>query len=76
MEKLLSPREEASLGEYLPVEPQLLSDAEIDGVAGGFLNGIQNLNNGGVLPGSGGTVGIGSVNGVGLAVANIGILAL
>src|SRR5829696_6493466 len=64
MEKLLSPREDASLsntGQALPVEPQLLSDVEIDSVAGGLLNGLQNFNN------NGGLVGIGAIGVVNLS---------
>jgi len=72
MEKLLSPREDASLSnteQALPVEPQLLSDVEIDSVAGGLLNGLQNFNN------NGGTVGIGAIGVVNLSLANVGIAA-
>ena len=72
MEKLLSPREDASLSnteQALPVEPQLLSDVEIDSVAGGLLNGLQNFNN------NGGLVGIGAIGVVNLSLANVGIAA-
>ena len=71
MEKLLSPREDASLSnteQALPVEPQLLSDVEIDSVAGGLLNGLQNFNN------NGGTAGIGAIAGISYSLVNAGFI--